>query len=145
MRTMTITRTGTLLAAAGIGVAALTGLAACSGEERSEESFCSTVNDHRDQFTAAMDTVTSSANIGDGLNQAGDAFNSLGDMWSELADVAPEDIQDDAETVNRAFGSDSDEAEETERSGGPLAGLSDALGTAQSAVNINTYVNEHCS
>lgn len=142
MRTMTITRTGALLAAAGI---ALASLAACSGEERSEENFCSTVNDHRDQFTAAMDTVTSSANIGDGLNQAGDAFNSLGDMWSELADVAPEDIQDDAETMDRAFGSDSDETEETEGSGGPLAGLSDALGTAQSAVNINTYVNEHCS
>lgn len=144
MRTMTITRTGSLLAAVGIGVTALTGLSACS-EERSEENFCSTVNDHRDQFTAAMDTVTSSANIGDGLNQAGDAFNSLGDMWSELADVAPEDIQEDAETMDRAFGSDSDEAEETEGSGGPLAGLSDALGTAQSAVNINTYVNEHCS
>jgi uncharacterized phage infection (PIP) family protein YhgE len=145
MRTMTITRTATLLAAAGI---ALAGLAACSGEERSEENFCSTVNDHRDQFTAAMDTVTSSADIGDGLNQAGDAFNNLGDMWSELADVAPEDIQDDAETMDKAFGSDSDETEETEEtegSGGPLAGLSDALGTAQSAVNINNYVNEHCS
>lgn len=145
MTSSTITRTGTLVAAAGIGLATLTGLSACStGEDRSEDNFCSTIDEHRDQFNSSMDAVTSSPDLSAGLSNASDAFAGLGDMWTKLAKVAPEDIRKDAETMDEAFGSDSAHATETESSGGIFSGISDAVDTARAATNIGTYADQHC-
>lgn len=143
MTTTTLTKAGALVTAAGI---ALAGLASCSdADERNVGNFCSTVGEHRDEFNSAMSAVTSSGDISAGLSQASDAFAGLGDMWSRLATVAPEDIRADAETMDAAFGTDSGRATETTGSDGILSGITDAVDTANAAVNVNTYVTQHCS
>lgn len=142
MKSAMTVRTATLLAAAGI---ALAGAAACSsGEDRSEDNFCSTVNEHRDEFNSSMDAVTTSGDLSSGLDNASGAFAGLGDMWTELAKVAPEEVQKDAEKMDEAFGSGSGAATESDAPGGIFSGISDAVDTARAAANIGSYVNQHC-
>ncbi|HIW91482.1 MAG TPA: hypothetical protein H9870_07475 [Candidatus Corynebacterium avicola] len=140
-------KSAVFVAAVGLAVPVLT---AC-GETRSDEAFCEVIEENQQPFDTAMDTL-SSGDLNSGVNQFSDAFDELKGMWPELADAAPEDIQEEAETLNEALGDgasedggDSADGEESDSDNGNiLSGISDAADTADAAVKVRDYANDVC-
>lgn len=131
----------------GIVVIALlcTTLTGC-GDERSAESFCSTMAKHKDRYLKAMDEVNANDNPLAGLAGMVSALGDLSQMWSELAKVAPEEIQVDVEAVAKAWDEQFETAKEVadDPLKGIASGLLSSLKVAGPMKRVGEYTEKNC-
>lgn len=126
------------LSAAGLAGLLVLSVAACT-PTRSVAAYCSTVQQHKQRYLAAMNNASSAGSL-TGLLEAGTAIGDLKSMWDDLAKVAPADIQTDSETVRDAWDKANDDAGDRNFFGAAVV----ALSSAAAMERVNDYISEHC-
>lgn len=124
--------------AAGLAGLLVLSVAACT-PTRSVAAYCSTVQQHKQRYLAAMNNASSAGSL-TGLLEAGSAIGDLKSMWDDLAKVAPADIQTDSETVRDAWDKANDDAGDRNFFGAAVV----ALSSAAAMERVNDYIAKNC-